>query len=304
MQSHRLRREIIATVVANQLVDRAGTTFAFRLSEETGAPTSILARAYAVAREIYDMRAFWTEIEALDNEVDANTQLAMLIEARRLVERATRWLARANPGSIDIAAKTETYRAGAATLADALPEVLDGGDRWAFATRVDELVGSGVPNELAVRVAGMPSLLAVFDIVEVASACGRELDPVMRTYFGIGARLELNWLRDRIIELPRANRWQALARSALRDDLFNLHHALTQEVLEAADPGADADAAMEAWVDRRRSAVERCTSMLGDVKASRTYDMTTLPVALREVRNLIRGSGPAEDRLGENGALS
>jgi glutamate dehydrogenase len=84
MRHHRLRREIIATVVANQLVDRAGTTFAFRLGEETGAPPARLARGYAVAREVFDMRSFWEGVEALDNEVEARVQLQMLIEARRL----------------------------------------------------------------------------------------------------------------------------------------------------------------------------------------------------------------------------
>ena len=59
----------------------------------------------------------------------------------------------------------------------------------------------------------------MFDIVEVARATERPPEPVMATYFRLGSRLELNWLRDRIIELPRANRWQALARAALRDDL-------------------------------------------------------------------------------------
>jgi len=295
MREHRLRREIIATVVANQLVDRAGTTFAFRLGEETGAPPSILARAYAVSREIFKMGWFWQQVEALDNDVDANTQLAMLIEGRRLVERATRWLARAAPHAIDIAAETERFEPGATLLAGALPGVLDGGDRWAFATRVDELVGAGVPNQLAVRVAGMPSMLAVFDIVEVAGVCCRPLEPVMRVYFGIGSRLELNWLRDRIIELPRANRWQTLARAALRDDLYNLHHELTREVLDSSDEHEDAEAAVEAWMERHRAAVDRCTAMLADVKASRTYDTTTLPVALREVRNLIRGGGQVEE---------
>jgi len=118
---------------------------------------------------------------------------------------------------------------------------------------------------------------------------------VMRVYFGIGSRLELNWLRDRIIELPRANRWQTLARAALRDDLYNLHHELTREVLDSSDEHEDAEAAVEAWMERHRAAVDRCTAMLADVKASRTYDTTTLPVALREVRNLIRGGGQVEE---------
>jgi glutamate dehydrogenase len=309
MRGHRLRREIIATVVANQLVDRAGTTFAFRLGEETGAPPSILARAYAAAREVFEMRTFWSEVEALDNVVPAGIQLGMLIEGRRLVERATRWLARANQSELDIEAITAYFEPGARTLAAALPDVLDGGDRWAFATRVDELEGAGVPNELGVRVAGMPALLSVFDIVEVANACDRSVDDVMAIYFGLGSELDLNWLRDRIIELPRANRWQALARSALRDDLYSLHRALTQNVLEFVD--GTGDAAVGQWIDMHRVAVERATAMLSDIKASRFYDMTTLPVALREVRNLIRGGTPGDgggadsgERGVESGALS
>src|SRR6202007_1255715 len=107
MRVHRLRREIIATVVASQLVDRGGTTFAFRLAEETGATTSQLARAFAVAREGFEMRSFWAEVEALDNEIEAGTQLQMLIEGRRLVERATRWLVRAYPHAIDIEKTTQ-----------------------------------------------------------------------------------------------------------------------------------------------------------------------------------------------------
>src|SRR5205085_1446883 len=88
MRNHRLRREIIATVIANQLIDRAGTTFAFRLGEETGAPPSLLARAYAASREIFEMRSFWGEVEALDNEVAVHAQLRMLIEGRRRLDRS------------------------------------------------------------------------------------------------------------------------------------------------------------------------------------------------------------------------
>ncbi|MBV9836500.1 MAG: NAD-glutamate dehydrogenase, partial [Solirubrobacterales bacterium] len=214
MRGHRLRREIIATVVANQLVDRAGTTFAFRLVEETGAATALLARAYAVAREVFAMRSFWSQVEELDNRIEAGTQLAMLIEGRRLVERATRWLVRACSDGIEIEATMRRFKPGARELARALPEVLDGADRERFEARVAELEEAGVPSSLAARTASMPAMLSVFDIVEVASATDREQDAVTATYFSLGSRLELNWLRERIIELPRANRWQALARAA------------------------------------------------------------------------------------------
>ena len=288
MRSHRLSREIISTVVANQLVDRTGTTFAFRLREETGAPPSILARAYAVAREVFDMRSFWEQVEALDNQVDPKAQLAMLIEGRRLVERATRWLVRANPRGIDIEQAIERFEPGARHMAHALPNVLDGGDREAFDKRAEELRSAGVPAELATRAASMPSMYAVFDIVEVAEATGRDQGTVMTVYAGLGSRVGLNWLRDRIIELPRTNRWQALARAALREDLYGVHRSLTQEVIEAAGPDAAGEEAIDAWTERNAAAVERCMAILSDINASRSYDTTTLPVALREVRNLIR----------------
>jgi glutamate dehydrogenase len=299
MQEHRLRREIIATLVANQLVDRAGSTFAFRLGEETGASVTLLARGYAVARAVFDMEPFWEQVESLDNKVDAHVQLEMLIDARRLVERATRWLVRANPRKIEIDATAKRYARGAELLSAALPGVLHGGDREGFDARVRELEGAGVPSALSERVAAMPQLLAVFDIVEIAKSTKRPPEAVMETYFTLGAEIVLTWLRDRIIELPRANRWQALARAALRDDLYSLHRSLTEEVLEVASKDDEPEAAIATWRERNEAAVERCLGILDDIKVSRVYDTTTLPVALREVRNLIResdGDEPAKTK--------
>ncbi len=290
MRGHRLRREIIATVVANQLVDRAGTTFSFRLGEESGAPASVLARAYAAAREILDMRSFWDAVEHLDNQVAAHTQLQMLIESRRLVERSTRWLIRANPYQVSIAQSIRRFQPGGQMLAAALPDALEGSDREAFDDRAAQLEQAGVPAPLAARAAGMQSMLALFDIVEVAASTKRDQADVLPIYFRLGSRLELNWMRDRIIELPRANRWQALARAALRDDLFNLYRELTRKVLETGGAKADSETAIDAWSERNQATLERCLGMVADVRASRIYDMTTLPVALREIRGLLRGS--------------
>jgi glutamate dehydrogenase len=290
MRRHRLRREIIATIAANQLVDRCGTTFAFRLGEETGALLSVLARAYTAAREVLDIRSFWKAVEQLDNQIAAQTQLEMLIESRRLVERSTRWLARANPYQVSISETIKQFQPGAKLLADELPDALEGADRETYDRRAAELEQAGVPPELARRAARMPSMLAVFDIVEVAAATERDPKDVLRVYFRLGSRLELNWLRERIIDLQRANRWQALARAALRDDLFNLYRELTRKVLETGGPGADPEVALDIWSERHAEALERVLGMVGDIRASRIYDMTTLPVALREIRSLLRGT--------------
>jgi glutamate dehydrogenase len=129
----------------------------------------------------------------------------------------------------------------------------------------------------------------VFDVVAVAEVTGRDPEDVMETYFRLASRLDLAWLRDRIYELPRANRWQALARAALRDDLMRAHRELTEEVLEYSGDEQRGDEAIDAWAEERAETMERALGTLSDIRASRTYDTTTLPVALREVRSLIRG---------------
>ena len=264
--------------------DRAGTTFAFRLREETGASPPIVARAYAAAREVFEMRSFWAAVEALDDRIEAQVGLSMLIEGRRLVERSARWLIGAGR-PIDVEQAVTRFSEGARLLSRSLPEVLEGSGVEAFERRVAELRDAGVPAELSVRVAAMPALVAVFDVVQVAADTGHDLDVVMRTYFRLGSQLELNWLRDRIAELPRANRWQALARAALRDDLLSAHAELTRQVLEEA---ADDGEAIAQWSEAHAAALERALSTVADIRASRMYDTTTLPVALREVRALIR----------------
>ncbi|MGZ4167609.1 MAG: NAD-glutamate dehydrogenase [Solirubrobacteraceae bacterium] len=291
IRHHRLRRELIATIVANQLVDRAGMTFAFRLAEETGARAPQLARAYAVAREVFEMRRFWEEVEALDNHIEAGTQLAMLIEGRRLVDRAARWVVRAGPrAGIDVTAMTDRFAPGARILAAALPDILRGLERDQYAERRADLEAGGVPAELAHRVASMQALLSVFDIVVDAGTTGSDQAVVTDVYFSIGARLGLDWLRDRILELPRADRWQSLARAALRDDLYRLHRSLTREILlSAVEYGAAAP--VEDWLERNAHQVERADAVMADVKASREYDTTTLPVVLRELRSLAADAG-------------
>jgi glutamate dehydrogenase len=109
---------------------------------------------------------------------------------------------------------------------------------------------------------------------------------VAAVHFQLGSRLQLHWLRDRIFELPRDDRWRALARAALRDDLYGLHQALTREVLRSRRDGEDAGELVNRWIEGNPAA-ERCLQTLADIRVGRTFDMTTLPVAVREVRNLI-----------------
>jgi glutamate dehydrogenase len=280
LRDHRLRREIIATQVINNMQHGGGITFAFRLHEETGAPASEIARAYAAARDIFSMRKHWAEIEALDNEVAADVQVSMLMEGRRLVERGSRWLLGHRSRPLDIGATVRLFAPGAAALFDAVPRLLGPSDVEPLTVQADELEQAGVPPGLAHRVASMSTMFATFDIVEVAAEAELDVEQVAAVHFRLGERLELHWLRDRIVALPRDDRWRALARAALRDDLYSLHRALTAEVLPS---GQDVDE----WVDSN-PASERCQQTLAEIRVGHVFDTTTLPVAVREVRNLLQ----------------
>jgi glutamate dehydrogenase len=291
MREHRLRREIVATYVTNSMVDRAGSTFVFRMQEDTGAHASDIARAYAVARDVYDMREFWAAVDELGHDVPAHTQLDLLLEARRLIERATRWLLRKRRRALDIAATIEDFAGGARRLADALPGALVDADRVAWDERETALREDGVPAELAARAASMGALFAALDITEVAETVDRSIEDVAAMHFRLGAQLHLHWLRDRIAELSRDDRWHAMARAALRDDLFTLHRELTADLLRETADGS-ADDRLAAWVEDNSLAHRRSMGIIEDIRTSGRADLTTLPVALREVRSLIRESSP------------
>ena len=238
MPGHRLAREIVGTLVANEMVNRGGITFAFRLGEETGADDADIARAYLVAREVYGMNGTWDAIEALDNVVGAEVQVSMLRETRKLVERAARWLLRNRPRPLDVERDVDHFAAGVAALRRGLPDLVADASRAAIDSAAGRLVERGVPEGLALEVAGGNDVFSALDVVEVAKGAGITVEAAAAVYFTLGEKLDLRWLRDEIAALPRENRWQALSRAALRDDLYAQLSALTSDAF-AARPRRD-----------------------------------------------------------------
>jgi glutamate dehydrogenase len=287
IHEHRLHRQITATHVTNSLVNRNGPSFMFRLGEETGAAAPDIARAYMAAREIFDMRTLWDGVEALDNTVESKVQTRIMLDARKLVERATRWLLRYRRPPLDIRATISHFSEGAAELSERIPEILLDGDREAVANAAQRLIEANVPPDLAQRAANLGPLFSALDITDVANSTGESLDTTAAVYFILGDRLKLHWLRRHIEALPRDNRWRTLARSALRDDIYNQQAALTAEVLSETPKDKSTDERIEEWVEANRGPVDRTLQVLADINSSGTFDLSTLSVALREIRNLI-----------------
>lgn len=290
MRGHRLRREIMATHVANDIVNRCGITYAYRLREETGAAASDVARAYAAARDIFGLTHLWTEIEALDNRVAAETQTGMILDAKKLAERATRWFLRNRRPPLDIAATVSCFSKGVSELTGTIPNLMRDGDREGMEEEVEHLVEANVPRALAQRISILNSMLASLDIVDVANATGEPLETAAEVYFTLGDRLRLHWLRRHIEKLPRDNRWNTLARSALREDLYAQQASLTTGILNSTSEDLSVSERIENWFSDNHGSVERAIQVLSDINQSGAFDLSTLPVALREMRTLINAS--------------
>ncbi len=290
MDRHPLRREIIATSVVNSMVNDSGTTFAFRMSEETGASASDVARAYLVAREVFHMPAFWSSVDELDDQVDTATQISMRLEARKLTERGARWLLHNRRMPFDIRDTVDFFTEGAAALTSLLPKLLVGPDMEGFEERRDRFAEQGVPDRLAEQVSMMVPAYSTFDLVEIARSTGRPLSEVAEVYFDLADRLQISRLRERIILLARDDRWKSLARSALRDDLYAAHAALARDVLVTSEPGADPEERLATWSEKNSAAVARAGQTLGEIWESDSFDLATLSVALRAIRTLVTAS--------------
>jgi glutamate dehydrogenase len=289
---HRLRREITATVVANDMVNMAGTSFDHRMSEETGANVPDITRAHIAARDVYDLRRHWADIEDLDGRVLAEVQLELWLMLRQMVERGVLWLLRHRRPPLDLAATVSAFAPGTADLMERLPELVVGDKATTMLGIEARLQANGIPAELARRASAWGLLHTAFDIIEVGHARGRSQAEAATAYWQLFDELDLDWLWDRIGDLPRHDRWQTHARAGLRDDLLLSMRELLDEVLRGGDVFTPVDRLVGAWVVENRRGIERVERAFSDIRASGVFDLTTLSVAQRQLRNLVLSSGP------------
>ncbi|MFE2761369.1 NAD-glutamate dehydrogenase [Streptomyces halstedii] len=285
---HALRREIITTVLVNDTVNSGGSTFLHRLREETGASLDEIVRAQYAAREIFGLSAVWDAVEALDNQVAADVQTRIRLHSRRLVERGSRWLLGNRPQPVAIGETVDFFRSGVERVWGELPKLLKGADLEWYGSILDELTAAGVPEDLAVRVAGFSSAFPALDIVAIADRTGKEPLAVAEVYYDLGDRLGIAQLMDRVIELPRADRWQSMARASIREDLYAAHAALTSDVLTVGNGTSTPQDRFTAWEEKNAAILARSRSTLEEIQSSESFDLANLSVAMRTMRTLLR----------------
>jgi len=284
MNNHPLRKEIIATKLANNIVNDMGLNFMVRMHEETGANEAEIALCYSIASEIFEMRDTWSSISALDNKIPASIQTEMLYQLRRTVRRATRWFLRHRNKALTIEQSIEYFAPVFKDLSENLNSYMVEKENERIVVESDKLVQSGVPKDIAKRIVSLSSLFSVMDLAEIANSSSKNISMVSNTYFKLGARMGLHWFLDQITHQPVANHWQALARSSYREELDWQQRTLSEVVLNSFEgDDNDVDKQIDQWMDSQDLLLQRWKQMLAEFKTSQSHDFAKFSVALREL---------------------
>ena len=288
---HPLRREIITTLLVNEMVDGAGTTYAFRLGEELSASAPDAVRAFAVATEVFELPALWARLR--DPAVPTTVSDALVLESRRLLDRASRWLLTNRPQPLAVGSGIARFATIVQELVPRLPELLQGRERQTVLERTAELREAGVDAEWATRSAALVYGYSLLDIVELTELSERDREPrepleVAALYYGLSEHLGVDLALTSVSALERGDRWHALARLALRDDLYGSLRAITLDALREAAPGTSVADGIAQWEQANASRLVRARTALHEVGTAGQLDLATLSVVSRQLRGLAR----------------
>jgi glutamate dehydrogenase len=283
VKEHRLKREIIATQVTNSLVNRMGASFVLRMFEDTGATPGQIARAYTIAREVFEAREFWRKVESLDNKVESKLQIAAMLLMWRLLRQTTRWLLNLEGRELDIRSMLDRLAPGLREQEVSIRKALAPEDVEALKARMQPFVDGGFPRKLAERTVMLEHYFPALDVVETAARRKTDVNRVARVFFGLGEELDLVWLRRQVEALEVRGRWHALSRTSLRDELFTQQNRLVDVVLRTTGRRKDPVAA---WVDMHQADVDSVKKMLTQMKNDAEMDYPTVSVAVRVLGQL------------------
>ncbi len=278
ISQHPLKREIIATFVANTVVNRTGATFVNFLAAEAAASTADVVRAYTLAREIFDLEPLWDQIDALDGSVTSALQLGLLSKLIAITQRASRWMLRARFKASDLPTLIGRYQPAARELRAHLDTWLPTGAAASWEQATQKLVQAGVVTELARNLTALEYIFPALDLVDLTESASSTLAQVAQTYFGVDSVLGLSAWRAQINRLPTDTLWQTQARGSARDDVYAIASQISQSVLLRFE-------GVDAWSQHNAATIARLCRLLETI-STQGVDLAPVSVALRELRHL------------------
>ncbi len=289
IRSHQLRREIVTTMLINDLVDTSGITYAYRISEDVGVGPVDAVRSYVATNAIFRVGEVWRQIRAADVSVAVSDR--MTLDLRRLIDRAGRWLLNYRPQPLAVGAEINRFGEKVAALTPRMTDWLRGDDEAIVAKEAAEFSSHGVSNDLAHMVATGLYQYSLLDVIDIADVADRDPAEVADTYFALMDRLGTDGLLTAVSRLGRDDRWHSLARLAIRDDIYGSLRALCFDVLAVGEPEESGEEKIAEWEMTNSSRVARARRTLTEIYEDEAHDLATLSVAARQIRSMTRTSG-------------
>lgn len=276
---HRLRREIIATQLANAIINRGGATMVARLVDQTGADAPTIAAAYAATRDSFSLTESNAAIDTLDGVVPGSLQLRLYTDLQDLLMNRIVWFIR----NVDFANNpldtvVGAYQAGIAEVERSLPKALSDEARAAWDGRTTVLRDQGVPEPLARRIAALPDLVAAPDIVLTAQKTGKPVSAIASTHFALEAAFRLGALISAAQQIGVSDYFDRLALDRAIDAIAYAHRGLTAEVAVQDSEGVEA---VRIWSEKRGADVARIRNAVdGIVSSGLTLSKITVAASL------------------------
>jgi glutamate dehydrogenase len=285
---HPLRKEIIATILSNQIANNIGIGFGSRIREETGSTIEDIAKAYVVCVEVFGLYDTWRKLERLDNVVNENDRYESFRAVSGLLERSISWLLRHQPADFNVSEVIQRYKSDTQSLLNVISGAIIGQSRRNYLAAKRRFIKYRLPQALAQELVDKTTLASAFDIIEVRTRLDADIENVAKLFYAISDRLQLHWIRDAISKIIVRNHWNHLAILNLRNELHSYQHNLTELVMQGANNKRHTGKALAVWEERHATALERYDSMLNEFSAMRGCDFPTISVAVSEVGRLVQ----------------
>ncbi|GMR02652.1 MAG: NAD-glutamate dehydrogenase [Acidimicrobiia bacterium] len=283
IRQHPLRRELISTIVANQVLNSQGSTFYSRLRTLTGASAASIVRAYRIARVVTNAAERWIDVEGLSGRVDPDTERMMLKDVDGLVTLVARWyLTRPSDRTID--EEIALARGDFARLSEGLPKMPSTAWQEPYQAVVVDLVSKGVPEDLAVRHAYQRALRRGPDMVDLAHQFDKDVVEVAALYTRSSDAFRIGWLERQIRLLPMSTTFDRLAIESLRDDLQFLRRDVVATVL------TETDGSIEAFLEAHERVKPRLDRWYRWLSRDGIQDVSAGLIAVRRLRQLLIGN--------------
>ena len=278
---HPLRKQIIASQVANSIVDHMGITFVVHLLEFVGGSMEEMVRAYYGFVEAFGVREWFDAIEA-EQAVPEQIRLEMLLNLMRLGRRATRWILRHRRCAEGVQTFVDSCQGRVGALIERRELLMSSSNRADWSNSVAEFVAAGVDEGLAKRTARASRLADALSIIDAADTTGLDAVAVGEVFVALSDRLQTDWLSDQLALLSASSHWQAMERDALLDDV------MTQQSLLAVSVLTDADGDLDAWIASRERFVNGWRRVIGDAQHAGHQDFSMFAMTCRKLGDLAR----------------